>query len=170
MSIFKNLKISTSNQTGGTQKKKIEKEIGQALPQDTYLHKCKNKIKLLSHNNSYIMFCYNDRWIFTLEYLRGCEQKELAYPSVWVDEGARQPLLRGSDIFVPGVYKYKEMIDREFVKNDVVVINIVGYGIFGLAVALIGYKEMSADSKGNGFKVLTVENDELDSKKLKNKF
>lgn len=167
MSIFKNLKVSTSNQTGGSQKKKIEKEIAQALPQDTHIHKCKNKIKLLSHNNSYILFNYNDRWIFTLEYLRAHCGKELVYPSIWIDEGARQPLQRGSDIFVPGVYKYREMIDGEFAKNDVVIVNIVGYGMFGLAMALIGYKEMSADSKGSGFKVLSIENDELDSKRSK---
>lgn len=134
------------------------------LPQDTCMHKCKNKINLISYDSRYILFNYNERWIFTLDYLR-TSTAMLPYPQVFVDEGARQPILRGSDIFVPGVYKYRNMLVKDFAKNDIVVVNIIGYGIFAIAVSLIDSGSMNGESKGVGFKILSVENDELDRMK-----
>lgn len=160
MSIFKNLKITTSNILSSSNLKKIEKQMNIKLGKESKLIKCKNKIQLLEVDGKIIMFHHNNRWIFTLKYLR---ENDSIYPKVFVDTGAKEPIKRGCDVFVPGVYNYREMIQQKFDKDDIVIVEIVGYGIFAIAIALLSFEEVTADAKGNGFKILQVEQDELDT-------
>ncbi|KRH93435.1 RNA-binding protein with PUA domain [Pseudoloma neurophilia] len=163
MTLFKQLKISTSNSITGSSRKKIEKELGVTLEKDVKQFKCK-KIILLGEEGNLILFNWSNKWIYTLNYLRNQikEGKDLPYPKIFIDDGAMAPIKRGCDIFKPGITKYKEKITVEFIKNDILILEVINYGIFALVQALIDYNELDME-KGTGFKVLTCEGDELDS-------
>lgn len=159
MTIFKNLKISTNNSISNSARKKIEKEIGFNIEKDAKIFKCK-KINLLGEEGNIIAFNWSNKWILSLNYIRS--HTENNYPTIYIDIGAKEPIKRGCDIFKPGVNMHKERITQEFKKNDIVNVEILNYGIFAIAEALIGFEDLN-DEKGIGFKVLTCEGDELDT-------
>lgn len=156
MSIFKNLKISTSNTLSNSNRKKIEKEIDMTIDKNTKIFKAK-KISLIgSTEHEIFAFNYLNKWIFTLKHLKN----ENNYPIIYLDNGAKDPITRGCDIFIPGVNLYKNKIEKKFKKNEIVSVFIIDYGIFAIAESLIDFDEL--DKKGVGFKVLSFEKDELD--------
>lgn len=162
MTLFKSLKISTNNTISNKERKKTEKQIGIELDKETKVFKGK-KIALLGQESDIFAFLHGSKWIFTLNYLRKLAKKDKPspYTTIFIDSGAKEPIKRGCDIFKPGINKYRHLITQEFTKGEVVTVNIVDYGVFAVAEALIDFSELD-NEKGTGFKVLTCEGDELD--------
>lgn len=163
MTLFKHLKISTSNSISGSSRKKIEKELGISLDKEDKQFKCK-KLALLGESGDMKAFCWNGKWIFTLNYIRNCVENniQLPYSKIYIDEGAKEPIKRGCDIFKPGITKHKDRIHDIFKSKDILILEIIDYGIFAVVQALIDYEQLDFE-KGTGFEVLTCEGDELDT-------
>ncbi|MGC9011921.1 DUF1947 domain-containing protein [Thermogladius sp.] len=102
-----------------------------------------------------------DRWLPALRYVleRGLKPS----PSIYVDRGATNALLRGADLMAPGVRR----VEGGFGKDDVVFIYDEESGKpVALGVALYSSEELKSLSRGKVVKVLHFVGDKFFNKKV----
>lgn len=159
--LFKKIEVSSSCDLGKKDKKTINRELQADVLKrnlDYKVHKCKNKTSIVSQGHSAMLFQFGKKYFPTIRLLERCG---LHFGEVYLDDGAVGPLSRGADVMTPGIFKYREMIDRGFKKGDVVVIRIIGKSVFGVGEALLDLQDMSATQSGIGVEVHHRLNDEL---------
>lgn len=159
--LFNKVEVSSSCCLGKKDKKDINKRLGYELLEknEAYMiHRCRNKISLVSLGGVAILFFFNRKYFPTIRYL---EKHDSEFHEVFLDDGALGPLCRGADVMIPGILKYKDLIKKEFEAGDAVVIRIVGKSIVAIGEAVVGLQEMASKGNGVGVEVYHRIGDEL---------
>jgi len=81
------------------------------------------------------------------------------YKRVFVNSGAKVPILRGSDVMAPGIALYREKC-QDFGRNEIVGIEIIGEGLVAVGITKMSLEETCRET-GIAVEVIHVINDDL---------
>lgn len=164
------MKIVTYYKLGKKDKTKIEKEINKKLnisfgSEDCIYIKSDIKIYFIEQNGTINFFKLNDIWYPTINYIRNLTNIENIFNIVYLDDGAKNPILRGANVMAPGIFKYKEKVNNYYNTGDIVVINVSNQ-ILAVGIAVINFLDIKKDTNGVAINVKHYENDEIFNLKI----
>lgn len=160
--LFNKVEVKSRSSLSKADKKKYNAQLGDILDiKETYtVLQISTKLKLVRNTEKFLFFEYYGRVYPAIQNF----DKNL-FGTVLLDEGAVEPLSRGADVMAPGVIKYKEQSCR-FKKNDVVGVEIINRGVFGVGLCLMDFEEMLMKKEGPVIEMYHIKNDCLNKNQL----
>lgn len=110
-------------------------------PEKTYkLVKTKEKINVITEDNLQILIMADKIVLPTLQYLKMNDY----LPKVKLDSGALKPIITGSNVMAPGIFKFKENLE---ITDNIVAITIDNE-IVGVGICNMKCSEVTGDTRG----------------------
>jgi len=142
--LFHKVVSKTSSTLSKSDKKKYNQLFGGIfdMKEDYKIIQITGKLRVVRSVEKPMLFEYYDKIYPTV-----ANFDKTLFKAVVLDEGALGPLSRGADVMAPGVIKYKHL-SSQFSAGDVVGVEILNQGIYGVGKCLVGFDEMLASGEG----------------------
>lgn len=162
MKMAPRIEIISSSTLGKKDKKLLNKSLeGMELEQSVEykMHKCKHKLNIITKDGKPILFTLNG--IKYMPTLNALEENSFLGRIAWLDQGALKPILSGANVMSPGIYLYKDRIEKQWIKSDIVAIKIIDKGLVAIGIAEVGSEDVVEKSSGICINIVHRRNDNI---------